>query len=82
MPATRLAMREYPEPLDLTKVRVYPLAQRQSLSAIENVLDVATCQEGFALPNQLTATTRPSRPTLSIAVRRPAANRASSGPGW
>ncbi|HEY5910610.1 MAG TPA: hypothetical protein VJA21_08410, partial [Verrucomicrobiae bacterium] len=35
---TRLAMREYPEPLDLKKVRVYPLAQRQSLSPIEKLL--------------------------------------------
>jgi len=31
-------MRAYPEPLDLTKVRVYPLAQRRSLSTIEKLL--------------------------------------------
>ena len=31
-------MKPYPEPLNLTKVRVYPLAQRQSLSSIETLL--------------------------------------------
>jgi len=31
-------MRAYPEPLNLKKVRVYPLAQRQSLSSIETLL--------------------------------------------
>ena len=31
-------MKEYPEPLDLKKVKVYPLAQRQSLNAIERML--------------------------------------------
>ncbi|HWQ92221.1 MAG TPA: hypothetical protein VN673_11160 [Clostridia bacterium] len=31
-------MNEYPEPLDLTKIRVYPLAERRSLSPIEKLL--------------------------------------------
>src|ERR1041384_1868499 len=31
-------MKEYPEPLDLKKVRVYPLAERQSLNTIERML--------------------------------------------
>src|ERR1041385_4619656 len=31
-------MREYPTPLDLRKVRVYPLAQRTSLSSLEAIL--------------------------------------------
>jgi len=31
-------MQAYPEPLDLTKVRVYPLAQRRSLSTIEKLV--------------------------------------------
>ena len=31
-------MKTYPEPLDLSKVKVYPLAQRQSLSNIEQLL--------------------------------------------
>ena len=31
-------MQPYPEPLDLTKVKVYPLAQRRSLSTIEKLL--------------------------------------------
>ena len=31
-------MSNYPEPLDLTKIRVYPLAQRQSLSPLEKLL--------------------------------------------
>lgn len=31
-------MQQYPAPLDLKKVRVYPLAQRQSLSPIETLL--------------------------------------------
>ncbi len=31
-------MKEYPEPLDLKKVRVYPLAERHSLNAIERML--------------------------------------------
>ncbi len=31
-------MKEYPEPLDLKKVKVYPLAQRQSLNALERML--------------------------------------------
>jgi hypothetical protein len=35
---SRFAMKPYPEPLDLKRVRVYPLAQRQSLSDINNLL--------------------------------------------
>src|SRR5215468_10251462 len=36
-------MRDYPEPIDLRKVRVYPLAQRQSLSSVDRLLvDPAT----------------------------------------
>lgn len=31
-------MKEFPTPLDLKKVKVYPLAQRRSLSAIEKIL--------------------------------------------
>ena len=31
-------MKEYPEPIDLKKVKVYPLAERQSLSAIDSLL--------------------------------------------
>ncbi len=31
-------MKHYPEPLDLKKVKVYPLAQRHSLSALETIL--------------------------------------------
>jgi hypothetical protein len=31
-------MRQYPEPIDLKKVRVYPLAERQSLSSIDRLL--------------------------------------------
>jgi hypothetical protein len=31
-------MKEFPTPLDLTKVKVYPLAQRRSLSSIEKIL--------------------------------------------
>ena len=31
-------MKQYPQPLDLRQVKVYPLAQRQSLSAIEKLL--------------------------------------------
>jgi hypothetical protein len=31
-------MREYPEPLDLTRVKVYPLAQRQSLSRLDSLI--------------------------------------------
>ncbi len=31
-------MKEFPEPLDLKKVKVYPLAKRKSLSAIEKIL--------------------------------------------
>lgn len=31
-------MKEYPAPLDLTKVKVYPLAQRESLSSLERML--------------------------------------------
>ncbi len=34
----RLKMREYPQPLDLNQVKVYPLAQRRSLSSIEKLL--------------------------------------------
>lgn len=33
-----IVMRAYPEPLDLKKVRVYPLAERRSLSTIEKLL--------------------------------------------
>jgi len=31
-------MNQFPEPLDLTKVRVYPLAERRSLSPLEKIL--------------------------------------------
>ncbi len=31
-------MKQFPEPLDLRKVKVYPLAERQSLSAIDRIL--------------------------------------------
>ena len=31
-------MKEFPEPMDLRKVKVYPLAERQSLSAIDRLL--------------------------------------------
>jgi hypothetical protein len=31
-------MKDYPEPLDLRKVKVYPLAQRRSLSTLEKIL--------------------------------------------
>jgi hypothetical protein len=31
-------MKEYPEPLDLKKVKVYPLAERQSLNSIDRML--------------------------------------------
>ena len=31
-------MRNFPEPIDLTKVKVYPLAQRKSLSSIDKLL--------------------------------------------
>src|SRR6187401_1982106 len=31
-------MNEFPTPLELNKIKVYPLAQRKSLSAIENLL--------------------------------------------
>jgi hypothetical protein len=31
-------MKPYPEPLDLKKIKVYPLAQRQSLTSIESLL--------------------------------------------
>lgn len=31
-------MKQYPEPLDLQKVKVYPLAQRRSLSTLEKIL--------------------------------------------
>ncbi|HOX56296.1 MAG TPA: hypothetical protein P5205_03965 [Candidatus Paceibacterota bacterium] len=31
-------MKEFPEPLDLSKVKVYPLAERQSLSSLEQIL--------------------------------------------
>ena len=44
-------MKEFPEPLDLKKVRVFPLAQRESLSPLEKILvDLAKapppCSEG------------------------------------
>src|SRR5262245_5141133 len=31
-------MKEYPEPLDLKRVRVYPLAQRESLSELSKLV--------------------------------------------
>ncbi len=31
-------MKKFPEPMDLTRVKVYPLAERQSLSALEAIL--------------------------------------------
>jgi hypothetical protein len=31
-------MKEFPEPLDLSKMKVYPLAERKSLSALEKIL--------------------------------------------
>ena len=34
----RLPMKNFPEPIDLSKVRVYPLAERQSLSTLEQIL--------------------------------------------
>src|SRR5215472_15598892 len=33
-----MSSRPYPEPLDLKKVKVYPLASRDSLSSIERIL--------------------------------------------
>ena len=35
-------MKDYPQPLDLTKVKVYPLAQRRSLSALPDMLQAAS----------------------------------------
>ena len=37
-PFQSLTLRNFPEPIDLTKVRVYPLAQRKSLSSIDKLL--------------------------------------------
>ena len=31
-------MKRYPEPLDLSRVKVYPLAERRSLSAVDHIL--------------------------------------------
>ena len=31
-------MRSFPEPLDLRKVKVYPLAERQSLNSLDRML--------------------------------------------
>ena len=31
-------MNKFPEPMDLRKVKVYPLAERQSLSALDQLL--------------------------------------------
>ena len=31
-------MKQFPEPIDLNKVKVYPLAERQSLSALDQML--------------------------------------------
>ena len=31
-------MSDYPKPLDLSQVKVYPLAQRRSLSTLEKIL--------------------------------------------
>src|SRR5215467_13913080 len=39
-------MRDYPEPIDLKKIRVYPLAQRQSLSSIDRLLIDPSAQPG------------------------------------
>jgi hypothetical protein len=33
-----LALKNFPEPIDLTKIKVYPLAQRKSLSSIDRLL--------------------------------------------
>jgi hypothetical protein len=46
-------MRDYPDPLDLSRLKVYPLASRQSLSHIDNMLVDAkapppSCAEGQA----------------------------------
>src|SRR5689334_20368590 len=37
-PLFQVVMKPYPEPLDLKRVKVYPLAQRQSLSEIGKLL--------------------------------------------
>jgi hypothetical protein len=37
-PANAFTLRNFPEPIDLAKVKVYPLAERKSLSSIEKLL--------------------------------------------
>lgn len=48
-------MKEYPAPLDLKKVRVYPLAERQSLSAIETLLVDPQAPPGQVAPEMAAA---------------------------
>src|SRR5438445_13502648 len=38
MSVSKSDMNDYPEPLDLRKIKVFPLKDRQSLSSIETVL--------------------------------------------
>ena len=48
-------MKPYPEPLDLSKIRVYPLAERKSLSRIEQLL-VDPAAPATSAPTQLVQT--------------------------
>ncbi len=59
-------MNDFPEPLDLKRVRVYPLSQRDSLSSIEKILIDPT-----KVPS-------PCAPEISKAVQQCAANIASA----
>jgi hypothetical protein len=62
-------VRDYPDLIDLKKIKVYPLAQRQSLSSIENLL-VDPDKLPPAVSKQISASIRNSAGAITAAHQR------------
>ncbi len=65
------AMKDYPEPIDLKKVQVYPLAKRQSLSSLDRIL-AEPAAEPQTCPAPLFKTIQECAKTIAAARRRKA----------
>lgn len=61
-------MKNYPEPLDLSRVKVYPLAERRSLSSIDKLLVPATARPAECSPEAVGTIERCAR-SVSAARR-------------
>src|SRR5947209_17983900 len=64
-------MKDFPEPLDLKKVRVYPLAERESLSKLEELI-IEPAAKPKACDEQIVQTIAGCAGTIAEARRREA----------